>query len=137
MLERVLPPTPPTSVSPTTTTTVPPRRAPTTAAPRRKIAQTTTIVAPTAEQAPDGPANSDLPQGLVCIGDNESMSYTAHGMFDGRYQYLPSTWAHYGGYARADLAPPEVQDRRALADYNLGAAHRHREWPTSSRACGV
>lgn len=48
----------------------------------------------------------------------------------GLWQFLDSTWANFGGYPRAYLAPPSVQNEKARLTWAGGAGCRH--WS----ACG-
>jgi hypothetical protein len=50
---------------------------------------------------------------LVESGDRYEVPPNRGGA-SGAYQYIDSTWANYGGFPRAYLAPPHIQDERAL-----------------------
>jgi hypothetical protein len=52
----------------------------------------------------------------------------------GAYQYAISSWGGYGGYARADLAPAEVQDAKVMADI---ATRGWYPWPACARKIGM
>ncbi len=43
----------------------------------------------------------------------------------GAYQFIDTTWAGYGGYAEAWLAPPEVQDAKAAKNVSAVLAGTH------------
>lgn len=74
-----------------------------------------------AQTAPVYSGGSGLPSILIAIRQCESGgNYTAqnpNSTASGGFQFLDSTWAGYGGYARAMYAPPAVQDQYALITY--------------------
>lgn len=43
----------------------------------------------------------------------------------GKWQFLDSTWAGFGGYAKARLAPESVQDEKARILWAGGAGCSH------------
>jgi hypothetical protein len=52
----------------------------------------------------------------------------------GAYQFDLSTWGGWGGYARADLAPPAVQDAKAR---ETQARRGWYPWPACARKLGL
>jgi len=80
--------------------------------------------APAVHAAPaTGACGGDLPPCYVMMRESRG-SLTARNpssSASGKWQFIDSTWAGFGGYAHAYLAPESVQDARARAIWAHGA----------------
>ncbi len=106
--------------APTTTTTTPP----TTTAPPTTAPPTTAAPAPA---APSGRCGGDLPPCWVMMresgGNITAQNPTSSA--SGKWQFINSTWAGFGGYAEAWMAPESVQDEKARIMWAGGAGCGH------------
>ncbi|MCL5460145.1 transglycosylase family protein, partial [Loigolactobacillus coryniformis] len=64
-----------------------------------------------------------------CESGGNPATNTGNGYY-GLFQYDIGTWANYGGYARADLAPAEVQLAKAKETFARRGAS---PWPSCGR----
>lgn len=96
-----------------------------------KPVQTTTVSSAYRTQAPATPEN--MLKLRLCEAGNIYTRNSGNGYY-GAYQFNIGTWNNFGGYARADLAPAEVQDAKFMETYNRrGWA----PWPACSRKLGL
>ena len=76
----------------------------------------------------------------ACIIEGESTgNYGAENptsSASGIAQWIDSTWANYGGYARAVDAPPDIQDQRLAEDIARGPRQIRSSWAAQAQRCG-
>jgi hypothetical protein len=101
---------------------------------RQAAATTTTTAAPAPAPAPaaaaaygSGACGGDLPPCYVMMRESggnitaQNPTSTA----SGKWQFIDSTWAGFGGYAKARYAPESVQDAKARQLWAGGAGCSH------------
>jgi uncharacterized protein YabE (DUF348 family) len=72
-----------------------------------------------------------------CESGGNYQDNTGNGYY-GAYQFSPSTWSSLGtGYARADLAPPSVQDAAIVRNTNRSGAGLAGQNPGCYRSTGI
>lgn len=128
-----------TTIAPATTastTQAPASAVPVTQAPTTTPAPTTTQAPPPTTAAPapppvqtgvSGACGGNLPPCCVMMresGGNPTAVNQSSGA-SGKWQFMPGTWANYGGYPTAASAPEWVQDERAAQIWAGGAGAGH------------
>jgi hypothetical protein len=84
-----------------------------------RSARVTRNNAPSPDYSGAVPTDGEHSDTMACIRAHESDSAGGYSAVNsssgagGAYQALPSTWDGYAGYARAQDAPPEIQDQWA------------------------
>lgn len=90
-----------------------------------KLAAEQAKVAPEPVYASGGSYSGSLAEWLRVLRNCESggnYSINTGNGFYGAYQFMDSTWDHWNtGYARADLAPPAVQDATIIKNTNASS----------------
>jgi hypothetical protein len=81
---------------------------------------------------PSGLCGGDLPPCYVMMRESRGniTAQNPRSTASGKWQFLDSTWAGFGGYAKARYAPESVQDAKARQLWNHGRGCSH--W----NACG-
>lgn len=83
--------------------------------------------APPAAEQGSGRCGGDLPPCYVMMRESGGniRAKNPHSTASGKWQFLNSTWAGYGGYAEAWMAPESVQDAKARQLWAGGAGCSH------------
>lgn len=76
---------------------------------------------------PRGLCGGDLPPCYVMMRESKGniTAQNPRSTASGKWQFLDSTWAGFGGYAKARYAPERVQDAKARALWNHGRGCSH------------
>lgn len=78
-----------------------------------------------------------LPDTLIkirrCESNDDYAAQNSRSTASGAFQFIDGTWNNYGGYAKAKLAPPYIQDEYALLTYQKDGTT---PWNASKRCWG-